>query len=83
MTPNINSIDFIDYLKKLLLNLNNKIDKELFYNKINKIINNKDFSKYLEQIQNIIKRINEIHIDNETSLGLRCDDFDEKEIKKK
>ena len=82
MTPNINSLDFLDYLKKLLLNLNNKIDKELFYNKINKIINNKDFSNYLKQIKQIIEKINEMYKDNEIRLDLRADDFDEKEIKK-
>jgi len=82
ITPNINSLDFLDYLKKLILNFNNKIDKESFYNKIKEIIDNKDFSKFIDHIKNIIKKINEIHIDNKISLGIREDDFDDVEINK-
>ena len=80
-TPSSDDILFVDYLKKLLNNFNNKIKKKNFYKDIKSIINNRQVTK---DIKSIIKTITDNH-QNEISifkLGIRIDDFEEGEIEK-
>ena len=79
-TPTTTGFSFIDFLKKMINN--QKIKKKTFIEKINKIIEDKNLSKYLEEIKEIIKFFKLEHQDDNLNLGVREDDFKEEEIKK-
>ena len=74
-----NNMTFIDFLKKLISR--RKITKNNLIKKINGIIENKNFLIILNEIKNIINFIKLEHLDENLSLGVRDDDFNEKEIK--
>ena len=80
-TPTTVDDNFVDYLKKILKNINNKIDKKNFYKDIKSVIN--DIQVY-KDIKSIIKIITDNH-QNEISifkLGFRVDDFEDEEKEK-
>jgi GTP-binding protein EngB required for normal cell division len=79
-TPTTTGFSFTDFLKKMINN--QKIKKKTFIEKINKIIEDKNLSKYLEEIKEIIKFFKLEHQDDNLNLGVREDDFKEEEIKK-
>ena len=79
-TPTTNGFSFIDFLKKIIPN--QKIKKKTFIEKINKVIEDKNLSKYLEEVKEIIKFFKSEHQDDNLNLGVREDDFKEEEIKK-
>ena len=74
-----NNITFIDFLKKLISR--RKITNNNLIKKINEIIENKNFIIILNEIKNIINFIKLEHLDENLILGVRDDDFNEKEIK--
>ena len=83
MTPNTNITTFMDYLKKLIINLNKNIKKQTFYEEIKKVINKKkECGQFLKDIKEIIQKIKDKYQDINFSLGIRHDDFEVGEIEK-
>ena len=79
MTPNLNNITFIDYLKKLFNNLHKNINKKEFYSNIKEIINDRNTFK---DIKKAIEIISKHENDNFSNIVIRIDDFEEDEINK-
>lgn len=79
-TPTTSGFSFIDYLKSLPININ--ISKKSLIEKINKIIEDNNFSNILKEIREIIQFLKAEHQDDNLNLGIRDDDFKEDEIKK-
>lgn len=79
ITPTINNITFIDYLKKLYNNLHKNQKKKDFYNSIKKVINDRNTFK---EIKNAIEIISDYDRDNNAIIDIKIDDFDESEINK-
>ena len=72
-------LNFIDFLKKI--NIRRKISKKKFIEIINKVIGSENYKKILGEIKGIISFIKERHSDDDLNLGVRADDFEEKQIK--
>ena len=72
-------LNFIDFLKKI--NKRKKISKKKFVEIINKMVESENYKKILGEIKGIISFIKERHSDDDLNLGVRADDFEEKQIK--
>lgn len=72
-------LNFIDFLKKI--NQRKKISKKKFVEIINKMVESENYKKILGEIKGIISFIKERHSDDDLNLGVRADDFEEKQIK--
>lgn len=72
-------LNFIDFLKKI--NKKKKISKKKFIEIINKVVESENYKKILGEIKGIISFIKERHSDDDLNLGIRADDFEEKQIK--
>ena len=70
--------NFIDFLKKI--NPTKTIKKKKFIEKIKKITDNNNKDKIYKEIRDIITFIKEQHKDTIFNLGIKEDDFEEKEI---
>ena len=79
-TPTTSGFNFIDFLKSI--NQNRNINKKKFFEKINKIIEDNNFSNILKEIKEIIQFLKSEHQDDNLNLGIRDDDFKEDEIRK-
>lgn len=79
-TPTTAGLSFIDFLKNLMSN--KAFKKKTFYEKINKLLGDKNISKYLEEIMKIINFLKTEHQDDNLNLGIRDDDFKDEEIEK-
>ena len=79
-TPTTSGLTFIDFLKDI--NHNKSINKKILLEKINKIIEDNNFSDIIKEITEIITFLKNEHRDDDLNLGVRDDDFKEEEIKK-
>ena len=72
--------NYIDFLKKI--NNTQTIKKKKLLEIITQIKNEKNYTKILEEIKDIINHLKESHQAENLNLGIREDDFHENEIKK-
>ena len=78
--PTTSGFSFIDFLKKI--NPNKNIKKKSFVEKVNKIIDDNNLSKILDEITKIIAFLKEEYQDDYLNLGIRPDEFNKEEILK-
>jgi len=79
-TPTPLPFSFIDY--SIPRFIRGKLTKKKFLEKIKKIVDDKDFEKYIKDIKDTIEKITNNHKDEMANIGIRTDEFEKEDIQK-